>query len=306
VPVDGAPSGEHALPLAAALARRAGAALRVVHAFSAREEVGESLRLVTVEEWLARRRQERRAYLDRLARRLKRAHPVELSAGLLESDDAAAALCEASGGADLVVMATRGGGAWGRLWRGSVAADVARGARCPVLLTRGRDDAPDLTDARPPQNVLIPLDGSERSEEALDSAAALGSHPRTCYTLLHVIRGRALTDRAIDPHASMTPLPGELTVAEARHYLQGVAGKLADRGIAARTGVLIGDRPVAEAITGYAERSGADLIAMTTRGRGALSRLLRASLADEVVRRSGVPVLLRRPPDPAVAPARNR
>jgi nucleotide-binding universal stress UspA family protein len=301
--VDGTPFGEHALPLAAAIARRAAAALRVVHVFSARDAAGEALRLVTVENWLARQRQERREYLDRLSRRLKRAHPLELSAKLLEGTDVAEAVREASGGADLVVMATRGRGPWARLWRGSVATAVTRRARCPVLLTRGRDDAPDLTDARPPQNVLIPLDGTERAEEAVGAAASLGSRSRTRYTLLHVIRGWVFTDRTIDPHASMTPLPGEMTVAEARCYLRGAAGKLAGRGLAARTSVLIGDRPVADAITGYGEQSGADLIALTTRGRGALSRLFRGSVAEEVVQRSGVPVLLCRPQEPTVVPA---
>jgi hypothetical protein len=92
-----------------------------------------------------------------------------------------------------------------------------------------------------------------------------------------------------------------MTVADARRYLQGAAGKLAGRALAARTSVLIGDRPVAEAITDYAERSGVDLIALTTRGRGALSRLFRGSLAEEEVQRSGVSLLLCRPCDPALA-----
>jgi hypothetical protein len=66
--------------LAAAIARRAGAAPRVVRVFSAREAAGEAL-LVTVENRLARQRRERGKYLDRLDRGLKRAHPLELSAG---------------------------------------------------------------------------------------------------------------------------------------------------------------------------------------------------------------------------------
>ena len=68
----------------------------------------------------------------------------------------------------------------------------------------------------------------------------------------------------------------------------------------------LGNRSVAEAITGYAERSGADLIALTTRGRGGLSRLFRGSLAEAVARRSAVPVLLCRLGDPASAPQRAR
>jgi nucleotide-binding universal stress UspA family protein len=61
---------------------------------------------------------------------------------------------------------------------------------------------------------------------------------------------------------------------------------------------VIDDRPVAEAIVGHAERTGAELIALTTRGRGPLSRLVRGSVAEEVAVRAGVPVLLTRSRDP--------
>ena len=50
--VDGTPFGEHALPLAAEVARRAGAMLRVVHVFSARELAGEAVRLLADSRWV--------------------------------------------------------------------------------------------------------------------------------------------------------------------------------------------------------------------------------------------------------------
>ena len=83
-------------------------------------------------------------------------------------------MCEASAAADLVVMATRNRGSWARFWWGSVTAAVARHARCPVLLVRGRDDPPDLAAARLPRDILVPLDGTERGEEAVRAAVAAG------------------------------------------------------------------------------------------------------------------------------------
>jgi nucleotide-binding universal stress UspA family protein len=104
-------------------------------------------------------------------------------------------------------------------------------------------------------------------------------------------------------HGGLTPLPGEMPEADARHYLRRVAARLAGDGVEATTSVVIDDRPVAAAIAGHAERTAAELVALTTRGRGPLSRLFRASVAEEVAARAGVPVLLTRPRDPAAASA---
>src|SRR6185312_12642148 len=50
---------------------------------------------------------------------------------------------------------------------------------------------------------------------------------------------------------------------------------------------------VADEIVDFAIGEGADVIAMSTQGRGA-SRLLIGSVADKVLRSSGLPILLRR------------
>src|SRR4051794_29322408 len=54
--VDGTPFGEHALPLAAEVARRAGATLRVVHVLSARELAGEAARRMADAPWVLNQR----------------------------------------------------------------------------------------------------------------------------------------------------------------------------------------------------------------------------------------------------------
>lgn len=66
------------------------------------------------------------------------------------------------------------------------------------------------------------------------------------------------------------------------------------KGVVVEGDVVIDDRPAAEVIAAHAERTGAELVAMTTRGRGPLSRLFRSSVPEEVVCRVGVPVLLTR------------
>jgi nucleotide-binding universal stress UspA family protein len=297
--VDGTPFGEHAVPLAAAVARRAGAALRVVHVFSTRELAGEAARVMADARWVFDLRRRRGEYLDGLVRRLERVRPLPVTGALLDGSDVSEAVCRASANADLVVMATRDRGPWARYWWGSVTAAVGRRARCPVLLVRGRDDAPDLGAARLPRDILVPLDGSARAEEAVPAATALGALARARYDLLHVVRG---WPAAVNERRPLAPLPGETPEAHAHDYLAGVAARPAWQGGTATGRVVIDDRPVAEAIAGYAERTGAELVALTTRGRGPLSRLFRGSVAEEVVCRVGVPVLLTRTRDRSASP----
>jgi nucleotide-binding universal stress UspA family protein len=300
--VDGTPFGEHALPLAAAIANRAGAALQVVQVFSTREAAGEGIRLLADPRWVCNQRRRREEYLGGLVRRLTRFHPLPITGALLDGADIPAALCDATGAADLVVMATRDRGSWARFWWGSVTAAVARKARCPVLLVRGRDDLPDLATARLPTDILVPLDGTPRGEESIRPAVALGSHAGATYDLLHVISAWTLTGSTRHRSGGLTPLPGEMPEAGARFYLDGVVARLARQGFAAIGSVVVDDQPVAGAIAGYAERTGAELIALTTRGRGPLSRLFRGSVGEEVACRTGLPVLLTRPRDPTAIP----
>jgi nucleotide-binding universal stress UspA family protein len=295
VPVDGSPDGEHALPLAAAIARRAGAALRVVLVFSARDAAGEAVRLLADDRWVLVQRHRRGEYLYGLAERLAEAYPLPVTTELVGGADAAETLCEASADVDLVVMSTRSRGLWSRFWRRSVAADVVRRARAPVLLVRGCEEPPDLTPVRLPRSVLVPLDGTERGEAALGPAVALGSLSDATYELLHVIRAWRFAGNLTHGYGGFTPLPGSATEAEARRYLRRVEGRLAGQAVAARGTVVLDDRTTAEAIARHAERTGADLVALTTRGRGALSRLFRGSVAEVVVQQATVPVLLCRP-----------
>jgi nucleotide-binding universal stress UspA family protein len=55
---------------------------------------------------------------------------------------------------------------------------------------------------------------------------------------------------------------------------------------------VVPDGPVAQAILDAAERYGADLIVMGTHGRTGLQRVLLGSVAESVLRRSPVPVLV--------------
>jgi nucleotide-binding universal stress UspA family protein len=92
---------------------------------------------------------------------------------------------------------------------------------------------------------------------------------------------------------------------EAQAYLTRVVQRLRDATPVRIESALL-EVPVAEALCEHAKKTDTDLIVMTTHGRGPLVRSWLGSIADELVRRTPVPVLLARPqetkPDLGQAP----
>jgi nucleotide-binding universal stress UspA family protein len=79
---------------------------------------------------------------------------------------------------------------------------------------------------------------------------------------------------------------------DADEYLNSVAAGLRGRGVRVTVQVRVGEA-VAEILAG-ARDVGADLIAMTTHGRGGLGRFLFGSVAEAVLRQAEIPVFMMR------------
>ena len=142
-PLDGSAFGEHALPLALAMARRSGASLRLLHVAPTPASIYAESPLFMEDSYLESyvREQHRAAslaYLNAVVRRLKalpEGHVTRLVAeGEVRDVIRAQAECV---GADLVVMTTHGRGPLGRFWLGSVADELVRTLPMPVLLVYG-------------------------------------------------------------------------------------------------------------------------------------------------------------------------
>jgi nucleotide-binding universal stress UspA family protein len=294
VPVDGDSFGEHALPLALGIARRAGAAVRVVHVYCPLQSTYSPDRVYYDGglDALLRRRQQ--AYLDGLVRRLAKATSVPVTPVYREGREVADSLCEAaSAGTDLVAMATHGRGPLGRFWFGSVGDALMRRLSVPLLLVRGNTAPADLAGDPVMRHVLVPLDGSGLAEQALEPALALGTLAGADHTLLRVV---PLETDCSAGYGGTAPRPlGEGRQAEAWSYLRRTTDQLGGRGRRVHPRIVLAEQPTAKAILGYAGTHDADLIALATRGRGGLARLFRGSVADRVVRGASVPVLVVRP-----------
>jgi nucleotide-binding universal stress UspA family protein len=77
---------------------------------------------------------------------------------------------------------------------------------------------------------------------------------------------------------------------EADSYLRAIADRLRGAGVSVAYEQYMGS--AAEVITDRARERGADLIAMTTHGRGGLGRLVFGSVADAVLRSAPCPIFL--------------
>lgn len=145
------------------------------------------------------------------------------------------------------------------------------------------------------KRIVVPLDGSDTSEAVLEHVSALAQYTGAEVLLLRIVTQpayeSAFGDTVLIPTA---PPPAESgTRGHAEGYLQRIAFDYFPDDVKVTYEVSAG--PVAETIMDYAMAVDADLIAMSTHGRSGLARMVIGSVADEVVRRSHLPVLLVRP-----------
>lgn len=302
VPLDGSSFGEHALPLAASLARRAGATVHLVHVHQpeAMATVDGIALLGSLDLHL---RQDEQAYLADAARRVKEIAPLALTTALVDGDIVPILRAYAEQhNIDLVVMSTHGRGALGRFWLGGIAEDLMRKMTRPVLLVRPEEGKPDLHRQVDLKTILLPLDGTALAEQVIEQALTLGKPFEARFTLVRVTRpvlrptylpeGEGIL--GLEHYVEQLEELQQKIVKEFQHYLDGVAAKLTARGFATTTRVVVNEEPAA-GILGVAAACHADLIAMETHGRHGLTRLMLGSVADKIVRAGIVPVLLSRP-----------
>lgn len=138
--------------------------------------------------------------------------------------------------------------------------------------------------------ILVPLDGSEVSEKALEPAAGLARRHGGELLLLRALAPEVPTSQG-GALASLALLWKQQEQAGAREYLD----RLTLRVQAPHVRALSPIGPVACAIAETARREHCDLLVMTSHGRDGMSRWLLGSVAETTLRHSNCPVLLLRP-----------
>jgi len=146
--------------------------------------------------------------------------------------------------------------------------------------------------------ILVPLDGSPVSEQVLTPVTSLARSTGSSIVLVQVVpTGGSIRGMAALPFRRSTRQDSTPQDEETSGYLSALAEEIRSKGIEVTIDVAHG-APVEE-IVALGTRHRASLIAMCTHGRTGLRRLALGSVAEQVLRRSALPLLLYRPTDDA-------
>ena len=290
VPLDGSTTAEQALSVGASLAHRSGAPLHLV---SVREPVPVAAAVEAGADGVELGRESRAELSRYLAGTLDTARAsqgIPVCGEVLEGTaaDAVTGYVERHD-IGLVVMTTHARIGFKRLVLGSVADQLLRRLSRPVLLLHP-SDLPQPTRFR---RILIALDG-QLEDPVLEPAIALGTLEEGAEFVL--FRATEPPMPLLSPLGASSPSLGRARLDRgseeiAREYLERVAERLRARGLRV-TWRVARARDVRAKIIELAREIGADCIAVGTHGLGGIERLLIGSVADDVVRRTALPVLV--------------
>jgi nucleotide-binding universal stress UspA family protein len=153
------------------------------------------------------------------------------------------------------------------------------------------------------KKIIVPLDGSELAECVLPHVNSFitGCQVDTIVFVRVIefspvpIRGSTINSQQdMERLTASSKRIDEERKSSAEEYLKQMVSQLKQDGVKFQTEVLIGK--VAEKLVDYTEANDVDLILIATHGRSGVSRWVRGSIADRILRASKIPVLMVRAP----------
>lgn len=276
VPLDGTTFAEQAVPLAAAIAERTKATLNLVMVHPCGPEEDAPRPGTAADHDL---RESEGIYLNRFMQFVAATYRVPVSEAVLDGAATGRTLVEYARqrDIDLVVASTHEHGIVGHFLSSGIARRLVHLLGASVLLVKPQVRGVPLSLDGGFDRILVALDGSAQAEAALQPAMALRSHHAAGLTLIGVIsgKGQALAQRR----------------AQAETYFEALVSQLQHSGCPAEAVVLFANNP-ATGIARYAKEEGFELIALTTRPRSSAARTFFGSIADAIIRKATMPVLV--------------
>jgi nucleotide-binding universal stress UspA family protein len=287
VPLDGSRTAEHALVYLDALGPLGPLDVRLVSVVETWPEAGKQ----TLEEARERERNLLSTYLREVASDLRRHSRVDVDADVIEGTPATALLDEAETFApDVLIIATHGRTGPSRWRLGSVADKVIRGASCDVLVVGPRAaERERWLEARvedPFKSILVPLDGSQLAEKALQRAQSLAATFGSTLHLVNAVTLPVVPDATGGSYEYTGAALEQMTEGSEQYLKQMAAGLIA--GTAVVTKVAVGGAPAM--LEQYSRDNSIGLIVMTTHGRGGLMRAALGSVTDRMLANAVAPV----------------
>ena len=298
VPLDGSRFGEEAVAVAVGLALKGAETLHLVTVLDTTgpDVVGWKREANDHDKAKAAAQ----AYLNGVAERVtENTDALEVTITVLPPDRPARALAEhlKATQAGLVVMTSHGRGPLSRVWLGSTTDRLLRNASRPILVVRPSEDgAAEIREAPYPiGHVLLPLDGSEEAEKAIEHALELIDQGARV-TLLGGLSPYVPGAYPYVPRVEGQKEKRDRAHEELRSYLERKAEELRGRGFDVKVRTPVAQQPAAQ-ILEEAEKAAVDLIAMATARKPGGFREGLGSVADKVVRGADCPVLVVRRTD---------
>ncbi len=139
------------------------------------------------------------------------------------------------------------------------------------------------------ERILVPLDGSDESEQIIPFAADLARAVGASLDLHRVVN---TSDPALAKHSAGHAFTQVVNIlrTEAEGYLNTVVASVGLYNV--RVNALVEEGSAANVITDVAGRNPGTVVALATHGKVGLDRLFSGSVADEVLRNTSCPVLL--------------
>ena len=202
---------------------------------------------------------------------------------------------------DLITISTHGRGGLERATFGSTADYVLRNTGLPNLIIRPKSEIqrkPGVDNNQLFKRILICLDGSHLSEQILPYAVSQAKLSGSKLFLLRVIDAPD-TQITLNPKATTQVAEKENEYFkneedEANKYLDNFSDSFQKAGLDTEKVVMHGKK-AGEAIVDFAHNNAVSLITMSTHGQGGWKRARFGSVADHVIRKSRLPILVIKP-----------
>ncbi len=284
LPLDGSELAEKALPHGEELAARLGSELILLHVRGPEHEKYEHMHQI---------------YLDLMANNMRRNiatmrpdGPAIRVTTKVESGEPRENICSLveKNNIGLIVMTSAGtSSANAAKMLGSVTDHICRTVPIPVLLIRP-GYTPTGDETRRINRILLPLDGSQLSKQALPVGEELAARLKIPITLFQMAQlflpygGEAAPFVDYDKYTRDEEKRIDTELMATQKELKG-------RGVDASYSVGLGT-DAAQQIIEIGKKTNADLVVMSTHGRSGLGRWVLGSVAEKVLRQGDAPLLL--------------
>ena len=185
---------------------------------------------------------------------------------------------------DLIVMGTHGRRGLGHFFLGSVAEEIVRVSECPVFTIR---EAETPTPPKSKEKILIPVDFSEHSQNALVNAKEIAKSYEAKIHLLHIIEETIHPAYSLSGKSSIFDIVPNIKEDCEKRLKKMISEKIGDE---VKTEIHIVSGQAANEIINFAKNNSMDLIVIATHGLTGLEHLLLGSTTEKVVRMASCPV----------------